>query len=92
MVLWRSALRALRTSFSAARSKFIFFRADFVGEGPVTEGADGNLKLSVHCTKLAEDAATQLGEHQREAKFSSTCCPGRVRGEGRRLLVLHASA
>jgi len=36
MVLWRSALRALRASFSAARAKFIFFRADLVGEGPVT--------------------------------------------------------
>ena len=36
MVLWRSALRTLRASFSAARSKIIFFSADFVGEGPVT--------------------------------------------------------
>ena len=66
MVLWRSARRALRASFSAARSKFIFFSADLVGEGPVTVGRNGedvdiNLKLSVHRTKLAEDAAGQLG-------------------------------
>jgi hypothetical protein len=34
MVLWRSALRALRVSFSATRSIFIFF--SLVGDGPVT--------------------------------------------------------
>ena len=50
------------------------------GDGRYGEGVDGNLKLSVHCTELAEDAAGQLGEHQREAEFSWTCCPGRVRG------------
>jgi len=32
MVLWRSALRALRASVSVARAKFIIFRADLVGE------------------------------------------------------------
>ena len=63
MVLWRSALWALRASFSAARSKIIFFSADLIGpgDGRYGDGADGNLKLSVHCTELAEDAAGQLG-------------------------------
>ena len=50
------------------------------GDGRYGEGVDGNLKFNVHCTKLAEAAAGQLGEHQREAEFSWTCCPGRVRG------------
>ena len=31
------------------------------GDGRYGEGVDDNLKLSVHCTKLAEDAAGQLG-------------------------------
>ena len=48
------------------------------GDGRYGEGVDGNLKLSVHCTKLAEDAAGQLGEHQREVEFSWTFSSWRV--------------
>ena len=51
------------------------------GDGRYGEGVDGNLKnlkLSVHCTKLAEDAAGQLGEYRREAEFSLTLSPRRV--------------
>jgi hypothetical protein len=59
------------------------------GDGRYGEDVDGNLKLSVHCTELAEDAAGLLGQHQREAEFLGLVVPG-GREEGRGLVVPNA--
>ena len=60
------------------------------GDGRHWEDVDSNLKLSVHCIELAEDAAGQLGEHQREAEFLVLVPGGREEGDG--VLVVHAGA
>ena len=90
MVLWRSALRALRrrrsrrqgpNSSSSERTWW-----ERAGDGRYGEGVDGNLKFNVHCTKLAEDAAGQLGGMNVKRSFLGPAVPGGCE-EGRRLLA-----
>jgi len=52
------------------------------GDGRHWEGTDGNLKLGVHGTPLAQDMAGQPRKHEREAEFLGLVSGGREEGLG----------
>ena len=94
MVLWRSALRALRVVLGGKVQIHLVQRGlggRGPGDGRYGEDVDGNLKLSVHCTELVQDAAGQPGKHQRKAEFLGLIVPG-GREEGLGLVVPNACA